>query len=550
METAIRWSPTSSVEEQRFLLVDVTGRSFRHCKVESCDGKGLKYDTISVHRNVPAFRAFDWSSLDENIVAIGEGSGSATVLRLDDEQSSPLSLPVKSQRPANAVAFAKTGLLAVGLERVRNDTSLNFWDVGHCLLASTSPVSNSRKTPLESVRKYASSEAITSIKFFQDQPDTLVAGVKGTCIRLYDLRETTGNPIVQFPTSSVHNIGIDPLDENYFASAGAQKDTTIHIWDRRVGPSSSTASFGSGSGYNAQFGPVLEYRRAFEASTPAAQPQIWSLRYCRGRRGYLGALASNGDFKIFETKQAHIAEVDGLGQGGWSNNGQTTIQQKLRTERVHHVTHAPDSHRHGREDVAHTVAFDFTNLAGPKGRPSALVVRSDKGIEVRELQGHPPPFALSSTGQLVISSMGHGIKKEPSVHDNILAEAGLYQVRPRMDNSSSQAISASERLDGPAKSAGDLHHKQQPTHKWSGRLSSRENHERWFEDRYLYQVPSVEAALATLQVSRRRCVQGYLFDCQRNIEVVADDPWLQDMWEWIGRKSTGLAYNLHLRKDH
>jgi hypothetical protein len=38
------------------------------------------------------------------------------------------------------------------------------------------------------LRKLASSEPITSIKFFKDQPDTLVTGVKGQFVRIYDLR--------------------------------------------------------------------------------------------------------------------------------------------------------------------------------------------------------------------------------------------------------------------------------------------------------------------------------------------------------------------------
>lgn len=30
-----------------------------------------------------------------------------------------------------------------------------------------------------------------------------------------------------------------------------------------------------------------------------------------------------------------------------------------------------------------------------------------------------------------------------------------------------------------------------------------------------------------------RAKERYLFDCAENREVVADDPWLQDLWDWI-----------------
>lgn len=34
-------------------------------------------------------------------------------------------------------------------------------------------------------------------------------------------------------------------------------------------------------------------------------------------------------------------------------------------------------------------------------------------------------------------------------------------------------------------------------------------------------------------VIRCRCEEGYLFDCRKNITIVADDPWLQDVWDWV-----------------
>ncbi|KAL8760692.1 MAG: hypothetical protein Q9184_003139 [Pyrenodesmia sp. 2 TL-2023] len=537
METAIRWSASSTVKEQQFLVVDVRGRSFRHCRVESYDGNNIQYDTITTNRNVPAFRAFDWSPHDENILGVGEWSGSASVLRLDDEQSSPLSLPAKSQRPVNAVAFAKTGLLVVGLERVRNDTSLNIWDIEHRLLASTTPLPSPRSTSLEPIRKYASSEGITSTKVFCDQADTILAGVKGACIRMYDLRENTGNPIIQWPTTSTHNIAIDPLDENYFASTGAQKDTVIHIWDRRAGPASSAATLGSnaGSGHNAQSGPVLEYRRAFEASTPSAQPQIWNLRYCRGQRGYLGALASNGDLKVFETRHAQASGVNEHEQSNWPNDSQVSGRTTLRTQRIHHIVPTLDKQKHRQVDTPRIVAFDFTNLAGPKGRPCALTLRSDTRVEIHELRGRPAVFALSSKGQLIGSGMPSTLQTPKATQGDILTQAGLYHVQPSVDKDQPRSMGASERADGPTILNEDGAHKERSTDEETARSSSRKKHEQWFEERYLHRVPSVEKALANLNLSRRRCAQGYLFDCRKNMDIVAEDPWLQDMWRWIDR---------------
>lgn len=188
METAIRWSPTSNAVEQKFLYVDVTGKSFKLCKVTSRDSACLTYDVIASHSRVPIFRAFDWSPVDETLVAVGLASGEAAILRMDDNYQAPIVFPIRNQRYCNAVAFSTQGLLAAGLDKVRNDFCLNIWDVNQRLSVSGSRGYGSDRHALEPLWKLASSEPISSIKFFKDQPDTIVAGVKGQFVRIYDLR--------------------------------------------------------------------------------------------------------------------------------------------------------------------------------------------------------------------------------------------------------------------------------------------------------------------------------------------------------------------------
>lgn len=183
MESAIRWSPSSSATEQRFLSVDVTGKAFRLCRVTGFDGRNIQHEVLSHLHDVPLFRAFDWSTSNENLIAVGQSSGEATILRLDADVKQSLSFPVRNQRYCNAVAFSAHGLVASGLDRVRNDFCLNIWDVNQRLGPT-----GATKGFQEPLRKLASSEPITSIKFFRDQPDTLVTGVKGQFVRIYDLR--------------------------------------------------------------------------------------------------------------------------------------------------------------------------------------------------------------------------------------------------------------------------------------------------------------------------------------------------------------------------
>ena len=183
METAIRWSPWSTPADQRFLHVDVAGKSFRLCRVTGyVDQKRLLYRTLAMHTKVPSFRAFDWSPADESLIAVGQSSGEATLLHMRGDSEESFSFPVRNQRYCNAIAFSTHGLLAAGLDRVRNDFCLNVWDVNQRLLLGGS------RGFIEPLRKLASSEPITSIKFFREQPATLVTGVKGQYVRIYDLR--------------------------------------------------------------------------------------------------------------------------------------------------------------------------------------------------------------------------------------------------------------------------------------------------------------------------------------------------------------------------
>lgn len=537
METAIRWSPSSTTAEQRFLIADVNGRTFRHCKVQNYDGKDFRYETISTHHKVPPFRAFDWSPHDEAIVAVGQWSGEATVLRIDD-QSQSLSLPIKHQRLCNAVTFSRTGLLATGLERVRNDFCLNVWDISQRLWTKSTTGSGSgsgtTRLSLDPVRKLASSEAITSIKFFPSQPDTLVCGVKGVSLRIYDTRDQTGIPSLQFHTSCVHNIAVDPLDENYFASAGPPKDTTIHVFDRRWN-SSTSANLGSSSTHNGQNGPILELKKAFDHAGSSAQASVWSLRYCKGQSGCLAAIASTGDYKIFETKKEYIPEVKSTkSEYSTTSNVFSSSAQHLIIKRVHQVERAFDDKNHGRPESKRLVSFDFTNLAGRGGRPSAITVRGDQTIDIYELKGPSPALAISPKGNLAISKAVTLPDTKFSANQPPLNNL-VNLVYPQEDGTVATSLKHNRARLKDVSSNGEQHSDAASAEK--EHLSSREAHEALYECHSSKLMHNFEEALAFFTFARRRCVEGYAFDCKKNVDIVADNSWLQDFWNWIARGS-------------
>lgn len=552
METAVRFSESSTLSEQRFLIADVNGRSFKRCKIDSYDGIDLQHQALSTYSKVPPFRAFDWAPHDETLAAVGQWSGEVTILRIDDSMAN-IPLPAKHQRLCNAVAFSRTGLLAAGLERVRNDFCLNIWDINQRLPAVVSPGGRSSKGFVEPYRKFASSEAISSIKFFSAQPEVLVAGIKGRGIRVYDLRENTGSPSLHFQTSCVHNIAIDPLDQNYFACAGVPKDTTIQIWDLRLGSPYTGASLGSGSGSDlstpADGRPMLEYKEVFnpaEASikapvdpTGVMVSTIWSLRYCKGKSGCLGALASNGEFKVFETKHEYsLSTIQYEPQPHPEYDISNTNDKSILTKRIQHVELAWDDKRKGRPKKERIVAFDFTNLAGSKGTPCAIVLRGDHSVGIVELNGAAAALTVSPFGNVVVSRNSSANSTSASSSEVRFLKNTIRRLRPSSEGNMSNISNSIRDKDSSFTARETVNFANT-----NGRAaitgkpqSSRESHEQLLESRIADQKLGIEGALAVSTVARRRGVEGYLFDCEKNIEILHDDRWLQKLWIWIDRR--------------
>ena len=533
MEAAIRWSPNATLSEQCFLLVDVTGHSFNLAKVASYDGKSLNYDPLPKYGKVPPFRAFDWAPFDESLVAVGQWSGEATLLRIDGS-AAPVSLQTKHQRLCNAVSFSRTGLLATGLERVRNVECLNLWDVNQRLSSTPSPGGRAGKS-VEPYRKYSSSGAISSIKFFIRQPEVLIAGVKGFGIRVYDLRENTGNASLQFQTSCVHNIATDPLNENHFACCGTGKDTTIQIWDCRSGSPHTTSGFGAGADASNQTSPVVEYSEAFTVAKDASQANIWSLRYCKGKSGFLGALASNGEFKVFETSHGYSrAENDGGAQLA-SNASNAFFAERLLTKRVHAVERAFDDTHQPRQESERIVSFDFTNLAGSKGTPSVIFLRGNGSVNLHELSGPPTAFSLSALGALSFSISYQAVPTSTDDQSNCGPSDGIRTHRPKTDGANtalSDIFQASLTIKAHSSDARSADNATAPR---KCLLPSCEAHERAMSVQLGIKMIDIEDALAYVTLHRRRCAAGYALDAEKNTRIIGDDRWLQSMWSWIER---------------
>jgi hypothetical protein len=186
----IKWSQSQSRDE--FLTLEFGYHTIQRYKaVGHALPERFDYEPVSKSVDYQTVTAFDWSPKISGLVAIGGKGGEVQLLRIDDDSNDSISLPLKLQRTCQAVAFNTTGLLAVGLDRVRNDQCLQIWDIEQRLSnwdPSKKGLQSSATAPIEPIHKLEPSVSVTSVKFWEDQPQTLVVGIKNSSLRIHDLR--------------------------------------------------------------------------------------------------------------------------------------------------------------------------------------------------------------------------------------------------------------------------------------------------------------------------------------------------------------------------
>ena len=524
MELAVRWNQRSTPADPRFLIVDVPGRTLKHCQVDHVQGKTVQWREISKNSRVPQFRAFDWDFI-HNVVAVGQWSGEVAVLGLQNDAPS-LSISVKTPRNCNSVAFSSESLLATGLDRVRNDYCLNVYDIGQW--AGSVPDSLPPRQPVnEPLRRLSVSEGITSIKFFLQQPKILVTGVKGVGVRIYDLRDSQNSPAIQYSTLCVHNIAIDPCNANYFASAGPPKNATVQIWDRRSTTRQSTSMTSHNSTTDT---PLLELKHVFESHPSADLPSIWSLRYSIAKQGSLGILGSHGAVRIFETKRDWVDSEPGdtIDIGDSVSSISVT-----RTEMLGVSQNADGNDRGAHTKTKKVLAFDFLNMVGSDGRPAAITMHGSQEIELRQLHTLSPAIATRFTSRASIAIADAGRNSQTGMRvfnasQNGTIRDALTALNQRLQ--SHTLASSADEQNNENENDGWMEQTTRPntpidstSRSRSGRRSSR-----------VHPLGTVEDALTIAERARRRCLEGYLLDPQRNAEIVQGNRELQLMWKWIG----------------
>ncbi|KAG8631305.1 hypothetical protein KVT40_000445 [Elsinoe batatas] len=518
MEAAIRWAPSPSQDVHRYLIVDVAGNSITLNESRSDSTGELQSERIARYDKVPNFTAFDWSRANNSLLALGLSSGESSLVKIDIEQRSiqpVLTFPRGTQRKCNSISFNPDKLLAVGLDRVRNDHCLNIYDVG------------GGKEPYS---KLCIGEAVSSVRFFPSRPQEIVAAVARQTLRLYDLRDPsfgTGSTGSSVYTRQVNNIAIDPLDDNYFASGGSTGDPTVSIWDRRWLAKSNMA-IGDGAGSPS----VLDLRPAIDNSQTST---IWSIRFSGLRRGRFAVMGSSGAIRLYDLSTHSMTvrprvppSANYYGGNAW--NGPQYVSH------THDIQYPFYDKVHGHDESTRFIAFDWI-AQGPAEGQSLMALRLTR--EVNTLKAPNPQFV-----------------KVTARDEMALAQDGLKVITPRSayQQSADDALEVKKRMDSRIRPA----RQSIPGHRGRQSLDTRplnaqtletlrepnltlQRTQSWIQGgpphmiSPLLKTHEFPDALALINIHKRRCMEGYRLDCARNRQIVKDDPDLERMWGVINR---------------
>jgi WD repeat-containing protein mio len=211
-------------------------------------------------------QCFAWSpdSVLDDLIAVGLSTGRVDLMRLEAAgyardnvlSNGPcVSLPVRSSRSCNALAFCPLdpNYLAVGLDKVRGDSSLVLWDISTAIPTLSFTESPDSATLLESpavktnrsqalfpraefgskadtrmVQQHAPTEIVSSLSFSTQSNCLLWAGISNRWLRLFDLR--TAVPSTTNVANKVQGIATDPYEPHHI---GTFCDGIVSIWDSR-----------------------------------------------------------------------------------------------------------------------------------------------------------------------------------------------------------------------------------------------------------------------------------------------------------------------------
>ncbi|KAK3322547.1 hypothetical protein B0H66DRAFT_554632 [Apodospora peruviana] len=574
----IKWSPSASRDS--FLHINLQHRVVQLYEPTGCAQRGhFDWKKLAKHDDLPPLTTYDWSPSVAGLVAVGTSTGVVNLLRVDDSSNAYLELGLKMSRTCHAVAFSTVNKLAVALDRVRSDNCLYIWDVNR--LSSMDNSSSGFPSDIEPFSdptdRLEPSVSVSSVKFFEDNPNVLVAGIKGQGLRIHDLREQSHGSVIHFPTKCCNNLTIDYADQNYFASSALDQPGVV-VWDRRA-----THRHDASSSYLAAidkdglpWGGALRLDRAVQMEADPAMMDsknscVRSLRFCRDHPGMLAVLSRTGQLRILSTRHEYV-DADAKFEDS---------PELLEVRRSFEMDplYAEPSHKNDK-----IVSFDWITLSSPVLQARLLVLRASGALDVLEMPSftseYPfklipwqPPYRGLEEGGDYHQVMEFEPLQSHEILGPLLAEQALTDVplfgpdKAKLRTLVEEAVTsgaateqiiakeattnsdlpatfskassladkfaalrmASRGIPGTPQSVKDSS-SLKPTDEPTSQLQRHEQLLTEIADRGRFNS-AAQVLLDHAMLFRAK--EGYLFNYEKNQKILADDPWLRDIWAWV-----------------
>ncbi|KAF9483146.1 hypothetical protein BDN70DRAFT_800339 [Pholiota conissans] len=460
---------------------------------------------VTSQHDLHFMKCFAWSPdpAFDDLMAIGLSTGKVDLIRLEAGKqaqkknvlsSGPsVTLPIRSARSCNVVTFNNVdpNYLAVGLDKVRGDSSLMIWDISTVTPSLTLPISNPtdpdtittpqpRPQPLlprletqtrfdsRLLQQHAPAELVSSLAFLPSSTNLILAGLSHRWLRLFDLR-SAAIPVVNV-SSKVNGIATDPFDPHRVATFG---DSTVTIWDARR-----------------LTHPILSFTER-DAIADGARIKSGSsfvhIEFSSTRRGCVATLEKDSSYvRFWDLAESRAVTVEGSVTGGGSSDGETSrSRDSIRATKRSWAANLPwptggtqqtpspretlDNSTHRSFVVAdtrrtkyfHRPLASFALVPKPKSPPSltskVMVVSKDGDLELYAIYDTSKQLAWSSKGGLTLGA-GQGLKtidgyKGSDTEDEFEAELAqqLGSAAPFKYRTSRERTRGSRSRSGPSR---------------------------------------------------------------------------------------------------
>lgn len=207
------WSNDSNLD---YISVNPTRDEITHYKVDPYDESDDSIVKLHTMKDFYNITCLDYSGTVSGTIGIGEKEGFVKIVNILTNETS-ISVRAKHRRCVNSIAMSSSGLVAMGLDRHKQDSSLQVWDVNYQQMG---------EEVVNTTFEFCVNESIVSLKFLNDI--SLIAS-STKFLKEIDLRMK--NPVYQHPTRLSYDIKLNPFNDWQFSTYG--DDGTLAIWDRR-----------------------------------------------------------------------------------------------------------------------------------------------------------------------------------------------------------------------------------------------------------------------------------------------------------------------------